>query len=273
MAYSFLVMHRRWLPLLAFGLLASEAPACTVTIDDPPQVLIRRAAIVAEAVATSDPLTFEITRLYKGMASPQVRLYGFSFTEKCEPKRMGVEGREYLIVADAAGSRVDGPVTIFNGRALAYPIESAAHLLEYLEHPVDVTRRDMNAMLRAWKDQTITDAVFAAWLHDTAPVANVSDWTRFYIWDEVSLTLTILQRLDARVNDPRGFETLSCELGGLRQRVVPKILEALDERRLTPELLAQVEKLFTMSTDELCSDGAEPAVAEGAVEPLLEVLP
>ena len=264
-------MHRPWLLLLSFALLANEASACTVTVDEPVQVLVRRAAIVAEAVALRGGLTFEVTSLYKGMASPQVLLGGFSFMEKCEPKRMGVEGESYLILADAGGTRVDGPVTIFNGRALAYPIESATHLLDYLEHPVDVTRRDMESMLRAWRNQTITDKAFATWLHETTPVANVSDWTQFYIWDEHSLTLTVLRKLDARVNDPRGFETLSCELSGLRERVVPKVLEALDERRLTPELLTSVEKLFTPGTDELCSD--EPAVAEGSVEPLLEVLP
>jgi hypothetical protein len=265
-------MHRRWLPLLSFALLATEAPACTITIDESPQVLVRRAALVAEATA-KDGLTFEITKLHKGMASPQVLLGGFGFKEKCEPKRMGVEGRRYLIVVDAAGTRKDGPVTYFGGKALAYPIEDAAHLLEYLEHPVDVTRKDMDRMLRSWKERTIGDAAMAAWLRKTAPVANVSDWTRLYIWDEVSLTLTILEKLDARVNDPRGFETLSCELSGLRERVVPKVLEALDERRLTPELLERVEKLFTMSTDELCSGDAEPAVAEGGGEPPLEMLP
>ena len=113
---------RRWLPIVLF-LVAPKAVACTVTIAEPPQVLVRRAALVAEATGTSDPFSFEITTLWKGMSSSRVRLWGFTFKKNCEPERMGVEGKRYLILVEAAGTRTDGPETIFNGKPLAYSIE------------------------------------------------------------------------------------------------------------------------------------------------------
>jgi hypothetical protein len=263
---------RRWLPIALF-LLAPKAAACTVTIADPPQVLVRRAALVAEATGTRDPFAFEITKLWKGMASPRVRLWGFSFQKKCEPERMGVEGKRYLILVDAAGTRTDGPETIFNGKPLAYSIENAGPLLDYLEHPVDITTHGMRSMLNAWKDRTVSDEKFAQWLQATVPVAQVHDWAVLYFWTEVSVTLNVLRGLDARLNDARGFETLSCERDGLREEIVPKLLEILEAKRVTPELVKELEDVWKVTGDELCARDAEPAAAEGLLETSLEVLP
>jgi hypothetical protein len=237
--------------LLLLSLLCGrEAVGCETMVVEIPQVAVRRAGVVAEATATAEQFTFRITKVWKGTASEIIKLTGIKPTgSSCDTYKPTVAGRQYLLLIESAQPASKAPVMVFPGTARAYEAEEFPAMLNYLSHPLRVSRRDVLDMMRGWRNGTISDTVFARWLRETAPVAEVDDWIA-----EHSLNLSVIRELNVRINERGvGLDKLSCELTFLRERVVPALIEALGARHLTPEMIDVLDRDYP--EDDLCSGG------------------
>jgi hypothetical protein len=241
---------RRNVWLLAFAVIgiiftfsAQDAIGCSVSVTYPHQVLVRRAAIVAEGVATAQPFTFQIEKVWKGSVSGVVKLSGPSANgSPCDTYWTTVSGDRYMLLMEVPSAAVGGGIVTFSGPTKVIAYEAAVDMRRYLAHAKRISRRDVISALENWQAGRMTNEAFARWLRETTPIADVDDWTTVEGSEESSLSLTSLHRLNSSINaSQRSVDELSCEFGVLRNRVIPAILVLLRAEYVTEELLEAAE--------------------------------
>ena len=190
---------------------STRAFACAVTVTELPQVLVHRAAIVAQGTATDAAFTFQIEKVWKGTISGIVRLSGIHPTgSTCDTYAPTIAGNRYVLLMET---------TDVSGAASVVPLANANALTEYLDHPKKVSRSEVIAAMETWQRGRTSDAAFARWLRDTAPVAEAEDLT----------IVRVLYGLNQ-------FFTRACELAIVRARFVPAVLAVFRAKIVTPEL-------------------------------------
>lgn len=210
-----------------------QAVACTVMVIDPPQVMVRNARIIVEAVANEDEKTLTVEKVRKGTAPVTVSVEE-ALHVSCYAGDRPVPGQRYLVVVGDLETR---------NRAFHIDGKRARQLLQTLDGTsIAVSRADLLAWIRAWHYGTVTDASFGAWVKRTTPIADVPDG------GEEDVVLHMLEDLE-RLFSRAPLEKNPC-VAVVRKHVAPILIEGLGARVLSEERAAELdEKIFALEEE------------------------
>ena len=234
--------------IFATLLFAAPVFACSITVTRPVQVLVRSAAIIAEAEAVDGPEhRFNVTKVWKGAPAREITLRGDVEPQStCYGGRPAV-GETYILFITCDRKVEREGFAQYTCTDPAEALHATPEVMRYLTAPKPLTRRELIAKLRGWSNGRIATEELRQWVTEQRAVAEVEDWSEREGTGE-SITLGVLQMLDVMLQGEVNGDA-ECVVRKARAKLVPELIEVLTARDVSEERLEALDEALLAIED------------------------